>query len=239
LIQMQGEITPISDPHSSRQTNLADNDDSEPRLRLKMKIGGGSWSGKLMGVHGVHGYLYMAKAVRTPALTPTSLVDVLASGDGTHVVVMIRDNGPIYSSTNSGMTWLVVNTPGKHQFPLTAEPDGSSMFAEADLQASPLIPNSVPATNWYIVCTDTKGGKMILTANATQPAPALTIRQSGTGAVVSWPVVFTGFVLQHNDELDTNWTDVTAPVNVSGEEYQMFVSTPLDRGFYRLRSQTQ
>jgi hypothetical protein len=42
---------------------------------------------------------------------------------------MVADNGPIYSSTNSGMTWLMINTPGKYEFFLTGDPIGGGFKA--------------------------------------------------------------------------------------------------------------
>ena len=112
------EATPLPESSGSPEANPSFKDDSKPPLRLMLATGSGTT--KRGGVMGLHGLIYMARDWRTPNLAQTGRVDVMSTDDKTIIVVMVRDNGPIYSSTNSGMTWTVINTPGKHDFPLTS-----------------------------------------------------------------------------------------------------------------------
>src|ERR1035441_3768225 len=102
---------------------------------------------------GLNGLMCMANDWKTPGLAQTNRVDIWSTDDRTRIVLMVRDNGPIYNSTNSGMTWTIINTPGKYQFPLTSGPDGGGMFAEATLHPSPENQSSTnsPVSNWYVV----------------------------------------------------------------------------------------
>ncbi len=192
------------------------------------------------GVSGLHGRMYMARRHdwRVPDLAQTNRVDMLSGGS--RIVVMVLDNGPIYSSTNSGMTWTVIDTPGEYQFPLTIGPKGGGMLAKATILPSPdnqTTTNSSLST-WYAVGSGPNGSMLVLTGDVSQPAPALTIAHSGGGVIVSWPAAFTGYVLQENSDLSsTNWVDVTNSVNVVGGENQVLISSPADNNFYRLKSQ--
>lgn len=189
-------------------------------------------------VSGLHGRIYMARKHdwKTPGLTKTNLVDILSGG--ARIVVMVLDNGPIYSSTNSGMTWTVISAPGEYEFPLTIGPKGGGMFATARIFPSPdnRTVTNPPALSWYAVGSTPNGSKLIVTGNESQPAPALTITQAGDGVVISWPAAFTGFVLQENSELaSTNWADVTNSVSTVGGQNQVNISSFGGNNFYRLR----
>jgi hypothetical protein len=85
---------------------------------------------------GLHGLMYMAGDLRTPALANTNLVDIYSSEAKTRIVVMVADNGPIYSSTNSGMTWEVINSPGEYRFPLYDDANGGGFIAAATIHPS-------------------------------------------------------------------------------------------------------
>jgi len=191
-------------------------------------------------VSGLHGRIYMARRHdwKTPDLEQTNRVDMLSGGS--RIVVMVWDNGPIYSSTNSGMTWTVINTPGEYQFRLTIGPKGGGMLATATIYPSAANQSTTasPASSWYAIGSTPNGSKLVLTGDVSQPAPALNITQSDGGVVISWPAAFTGFVLQENNDFtSTNWADVTNSVNVVGGENQVFISSPAGNNFYRLRSQ--
>jgi hypothetical protein len=238
LVQVHAEINPPPKPLGASEAKPSSETNSEPCLRLLLSTGYGET--KFGGVKGLHGLIYMASDWRTPSLAQTNLVDILSSDDKTRIVVMVADNGPIYSSTNSGMTWKVINTPGTYEFPLTIGLKGGGWIAAATIHPSPenqsAANSSVP--NWYAVASAPDGSKMVMTEDPSQPAPALTIRHSGGGVVISWPAAFTGFVLQVNSDLSsTNWVDVTDPVNKLGEQNQVLISSPAANNFYRLKSQ--
>lgn len=228
------EVTPIKAPTGVKSHY-------EPALHLVLYTGHGG-SGKLDNVKGLHGLVYMAKDWRKPELPQTNEVDVLSTEDNTRIVVMVLGNGPIYSSTNSGMTWKMFDVPGHYKFPLTLNKNGAGFVAEATIHPSPTnqpVLNSPPlASNWYAVATAPDGSKMVMTEDASQSAPVLNITHSSNDVMISWPATFTGFVLQENSDLSsTNWVDVTNAVNKTTEEFQVFISSPPENDFYRLKSQ--
>ena len=239
LVRFHAEVTPINSPSSANSK-----DDSEPTLRLMFNLGHGPTKDRSTmhgGVKGLHGLLYMAKGVNTPHLTQMSRVDVFSTADKMIIVVMVRDNGPIYSSTNSGMTWTVINTPGTYEFPLTSDSDSDRYFAKATLYPSPenQTTTNLPPSNWYAVGSAPDGSKLVMIGNSSQPTPVLSIKNSGNAAIVSWPSNFTGFILQQSSDLTaTNWVDVTNSVNVVENENQVIISTVIGNNFYRLRSQS-
>jgi len=238
LFLVHAEMTPIQNPPGVPEESPPSKTDSGPSLRLWLSPGNGET--KFGSVKGLHGKIYMARDLRTPSLAQTNRVDILFTEDNTRIVMMVADNGPIYSSTNSGMTWMVINTPGTYKFSLTFGPNEGGFFATATIRPSPekRTATNSPATNWYAVGSAPDGSKLVMTADDSQPAPVLSITHSGGGMVVSWPAAFTGFVLQENSDLSTtNWVDVTDPVNKVGEQNQVLISSPADNNFYRLKSQ--
>lgn len=241
LIRIHAEAAPIQGPSGAPAINSSSKDDSEHPLRLMLGLGNGST--KLGGVVGLHGLIYMASGLRapTPSLAQMTPVDILATDDKTRIVVMVRDNGPIYSSTNSGMTWTVINAPGTYEFPLTSGPDGGGYFAKAAIHPSfgNQTSTNSPASNWYAIGTAPDGSKLVMIGDSSQPAPVLTITHSGNAVVVSWSSSFTGFVLQQNNDLSTtNWIDVTNAVSVVGEQNQVITPPTSSNNFYRLKSKS-
>ena len=241
LFVVHEEVTPIQEPSSAPEAHPSSNTNPKPLLQsLQLLLNPGNGETKFGSVNGLHGHMYTAKDWRMPSLAQTNRVDILSSEDKTRIVVMVADNGPIYSSTNSGMTWTVINAPGKYEFPLTSGPNGGGFIAAATIYPSPENQSATnsPVSNWYAVGSAPDGSKLVMTGGTSQPAPALTIRNSGGGVVISWPAAFKGFVLQGNSDLSSaNWVDVTDPVNKVGEENQVLVSSPADNNFYRLKSQ--
>ncbi len=238
VIQVHVEVTPIPGPTEAPEQRPSSNPEFKPSLGLLLSTGVGSTT--FGRVKGLHGLMYMAGDLRTPGLAKTTRVDICSSEDNARIVVMVAENGPIYSSTNSGMTWTVINTPGKYEFPLTVDSNGGGFIAAATIY--PSLENQTvarsPATNWYAIGSAPDGSGLILTENISQAAPALSITHSSGGAVVSWPSAFTGFVLQANRDLSsTNWVDVPNPVKTVRQENQVFVSSSAVNTFYRLRSQ--
>jgi hypothetical protein len=213
------------------------------------------------GVTGFHGLLYMANDLSTPGLARTNRVDVMASRDRTKIVVTVLDFGPIYSSTNSGLTWTIFTAPGEYEFPLTSGADGAGFSAQVTLYPStenqvisnvpspdyasagnPPVTNSQPkklgGKNWYAVASGPDGSKLVITADASHAAPVLSIMPSSGGLVVAWPSAFTGFVLQANPDISTtNWVNVADAVTKVGGQNQVLVSPAAANRFYRLKSQ--
>jgi len=236
LVRFHAKVTPLDDSTSADSKN-----DSEPKLRLIFKFGDGPTKDRSKihgGINGLHGLLYMAKDLNTPNLTRTSRVDVLSTEDKAIIVIMVRDNGPIYSSTNSGMTWTVINMPGTYEFPLTSDSDSDSYFARTTLYHLPenQTPTNHLSSNWYAIGSASDGSKLVMTGNS---SPVLSIRHSSNTATLSWPTNFTGFIVQQNHDLTAaNWADVTNSANVVGNENQVIISPVDNDNFYRLRWQS-
>jgi hypothetical protein len=206
-------------------------------LRLMLHTGQGA--GKFGGVKGLHGLLYMARNWETPKIDRTNRVDILSTDDKTRIVVMVGDNGPLYNSTNSGLTWTVTSAPGTYDFPLTIGADGGGFSASATLNqpVEKLLPVSSPTNGWYAVGKTANDGELVITSQPSQPAPVLSITRTVKGVVVAWPAQYPTYVLQKNGDLGTtNWTDVTNPVIKSGNENQVIIPPAAEGNFYRLRS---
>lgn len=122
--------------------------------------------------------------------------------------------GGIYTSTDSGTTWVSNNVPVGSWSAVACSADGTKLVAVVD-------------------------GGGIWTAQVT-PAPLLSIAQLGTNVVLSWTVPSADFTLQENANLTTtNWTNVTkAPsLNLTTLQNQIIASALAGGRFYRLRSQ--
>lgn len=236
LIRIHAEVKPLDGPPSVNHK-----DDSNPALHLMLHLGHGPTKDRSTvhgRVNGLHGLLYMAKGLNAPNLAQTSRVDVLSTEDKAIIVIMVRDNGPIYSSTNSGMAWNVINTPGTYEFPLTSDSDGDCYFAQGTIYPSPgnQALTDMQTTNWYAIISAPDGSKLAVTGNS---SPVLSIKYSGNSAALSWSTNFTGFSVQQNSDLTgANWTDVTNAANVVGDENQVIISPANGNNFYRLRSRS-
>jgi hypothetical protein len=137
---------------------------------------------------------------------------VASSADGSDLVA-VADSGPIYSSTDSGATWVSNNASSRVWLSVASSSDGSKRFAAA-----------------Y------GGGIYTL-----EPALTLRITISGTNAVLSWPSSSSasGFVLQHSNTLSpANWTDVATIPTVTKGENQVTVSVSSGTTFFRLKQRT-
>ena len=208
------------------------NEDTGPRLRTIFHPGNGPV--RTDELKGPHGFMYMASDLRNPGIAQRSLVDILSSVDRKRIVIMVLDNGPIYSSTNSGLTWAITSTPGTYDFALTAQLSASGTIhpSPENVQAA----NSV-ARDWYVSGSGEKGDELALTGSSSEPAPVLSIVHSAQGVVVSWSAGFPNYVLQANSDLaTTNWTDVTHSAVKVGNEFQVTIPPSGGRMFYRLRT---
>jgi hypothetical protein len=196
--------------------------------------------GESPGVKGLHGSLCGAKGWPIPSLAQTDRIDIWSTRDNRRIVIAVLNNGPIYTSTNAGITWVIINTPGEYEFPLTSGPDRGGFYAAATIVPSPenqVGSNSSPKS-WYAVGSAADGSKLVMTSDTTQSAPVLSITRIENGVAVSWPAIFTGFVLQENNDLSTsNWVDLGYPSKKVGDLNQVLVPQPAASHFFRLRSQ--
>jgi hypothetical protein len=188
------------------------------------------------------GPIYAAHSLRSPFIgaktNSSSFVSIFSKRDKSELIVAV-DHGPIYTSTNSGMTWKVITAPGVHKFPLCTAPDGGGIYARVPIDRPRSSPATTAPTNpadWYAVASSADGSKLVVTASSSQPAPALNIRYSATGVTIVWPGQFTSFVLEHNTDLDGGiWTAITNSVQLIEGENHVVVSPEIGNQFFRLR----
>jgi hypothetical protein len=66
--------------------------------------------------------------------------------------------------------------------------------------------------------------------------PTLSISQSVTSIVISWPWPSACWVLQQNSDLSTpNWVNCGYPIFVNGNQNQVVISPPQGNLFFRLK----
>ncbi len=216
----------------------------EPKLNLILNLDSGVPKDKSVmhgGVWALHGLFYMAGGFKIPGIAPIARVDVYSTEDKKIIVAMILDNGPIYSSTNSGITWTITKAPGKYDFPLSVSPEGDVSFAEATLYPSSDNRTSTNANlsspDWYAIGSSPDGNKLVINGNG---SPALSIKHTANSVILSWSSQYSGFIAQQNSDLTTaNWLDLTNSISLVGQEYQVIISTVNGNCFCRLRSKTQ
>jgi hypothetical protein len=185
------------------------------------------------------------------------------SADGTKMVSAFGTQfgvGQIFTSTNSGATWITNSAPSMHWQAVASSADGAtlmaasggsiysgSMFVSKD-SGMTWITATVPYENWSSVACSADGnrlvavvnnfsGGLIFTSLCPQP-PSLSITRWNSTAIISWTLPAMDFTLQQNPDLTaTNWTDVTtSPVlNLTNLQNQVMLPPTNSRSFYRLR----
>ena len=126
-------------------------------------------------------------------------------------------NGPIYTSTNSGMTWVSNSVPVQYWTSVASSADGCKLVA-------------VNAGMWNIA-----GGAIWI--SQTTPVPAVNITTTNSNLMLSWIIPSTNFVLQQNLDLTTtNWETLTdtPALNLTNLQNEAMLSPSNSSGFYRL-----
>jgi hypothetical protein len=216
-------------------------------LHLVMDPGDGQshrWSG-VSGYHGseYHAIFYVGRSGTFSGLAKTNRLDIICSADHTAMVAMVLNDGPIYTTEDSGLTWKVFGFPGHYRFRLTGdEGDGGFLVTgtilprpQGEFEDGPGINSSME--DWYAVAAAPSGEKMVLSSLS---SPTLSITKSGAAMLVSWPASFAGLVLQENTDITTaNWTDVTNKVDAVDGENQVAMLPREANNFFRLRAGAQ
>jgi hypothetical protein len=82
----------------------------------------------------------------------------------------------------------------------------------------------------------TGGFWSLISVVQTPGAPILTVTQSGSNVIVSWPSPSTGFVLQQNADLTTgNWTTSGFTINSNSTTLSITIPSPTGNLFFRLK----
>ena len=167
-------------------------------------------------------YCTLAKAQEqiVPCFRDNSVAE---SADGTKLVALANSgssdlgagSGGIYTSTDSGATWVPNNVPSAAWTCVAMSADGNEIISSID--------NPATTAGIYV--------------SQTPPAPHLGIASSDRNLMVSWLIPSMNFGLQQNPALTTtNWTDVTnVPVlNLTNLQNRVVLSLPDGNGFFRL-----
>jgi hypothetical protein len=155
----------------------------------------------------------------TRATTNTGYV--ASSADGTKLIIAGRSGGfsdgvhiggPIYTSGNSGATWVSNNAP-TGWYAIASSADGSEWFGTTD-----------------------NGGLWI---GRTTPSPQLNVRPAASNLMLSWLVPSTNFVVQQNSSLTTTkWVTLTnVPVFDAATLSNQLALPNTGQGFFRLITQ--
>lgn len=177
---------------------------------------------------------------------------IASSADGTKLAA--SSGSGVYFSTNSGGSWTLVNTNSGQ---VASSADGTklviggvSIYTSSDSGLT-WASNSAPVSdipNFSRIASSADGCKMFAVRYGSPgiwtcqivPASTLNINSSAsTGAVLSWLMPSTNFVLQQNSDLTTtNWADMTnTPVlNLTNLQNQVALPLPVTNAFYRLKT---
>jgi hypothetical protein len=163
-----------------------------------------------------------------PTNLNTSWRAVASSADGSRLVAVCGwglNNSPqfgrIYTSADSGLTWVANNAFHTFWSSVASSADGRKLVATIGVDSSGIV----------------EGGICI---SQSTPAPCLNITPQGDGIALSWIVPSANFVLQQNSDLTTtNWTDVviSPALNLTKLQYQLTVPLTGSLQYYRLAAQ--
>jgi hypothetical protein len=139
---------------------------------------------------------------------------VASSADGIKLVA-VDPYHSIYTSTDSGASWVANADPREGPFPGT----------------------------WRSVASSADGSKLVALADfgkiyTWQYRPVLSLALSATNATVSWPhsSLASGFVLQQSSSLSQpNWADVANPPGDDGTNLSVTWGPPTNTLFFRLK----
>jgi len=157
LVCIHTEVAPLQDPAGSA--------DSDPSLKLMFHP---SDAPDASGVKGFHGRLYLNNDQPTPVLAQTNLVDIDSAADGSRIVMMVLPNGPVFSSTNSGMTWAMINTPGRYEIPLSG---GFSAAATINPVSEDLLAAHFQTNHWYAIGSARDSEQLVAVSNPYEATP--------------------------------------------------------------------
>jgi hypothetical protein len=178
---------------------------------------------------------------------------VASSADGNKLVAADHNSRLIYTSTNSGASWIATSAPNANWQAVASSADGSklvavvwqgSIYSSTDSGAT-WTTNNAPSSQWTSVATAADGNKMVAVIDGggvytwkspTQSIPTLNIVRSGDGVLISWPFFMADYALEQSADLKTtNWTaDATIPI-ITNMQCQVNLTITNGSRFYRLR----
>ena len=196
-------------------------------------------------------------------------LSVASSADGTKFIAAAGLNGlgaVVYTSTNSGATWISNAVPNYNWNRVASSADGRTLAAISIFNASgsgpgyiytstnsgtTWISNSVPIQYWADITSSADGGTLVacgatslassngrIYSLQTFPAPELNISQVNSNLALSWLIPSTNFVVQQSPDL-ISWSSITdAPaLNLTNLNNELSLSPTNSSSFFRLMSQ--
>jgi len=168
--------------------------------------------------------------------------------------------GLVYTSTNSGITWVSNNLPNTFAWQgvassadgnrLVAVSQGGNAIFTSTNSGATWISNNVSSQIWIDVASSADGDRFVaVSVNSgngsspggvynlySMPSPQLNVTPSPTNLTLAWTVPSTNFVLQQSTDL-VSWSVVTNPpvLNLTNLQNQVTLATSNASGFYRLK----
>ncbi len=196
---------------------------------------------------------------------------VASSADGTKLLATgvgylngVGNPDLIYTSTNSGSSWISNSLPYEEWNQVASSADGRTLAAVAifDIFGGPgciytstnsgttWVSNSVPSQYWYAIASSADGDTLLASGTTslggssgtyisqTVNAPELNISPVSGNLALSWLIPSTDFEVQQSPDL-ISWTSITdAPaLNLSNLNKELSLSPTNSSGFFRLMSQ--
>jgi hypothetical protein len=160
-------------------------------------------------------------------------------------------SGPIFISTNFGLTWAQSSAPIAGWQPVAISANGSRIVAaneNGQIYTSPdsgvtWLQNVAPDIGWTAMASSADGTKLVAIVNGGGIyIPMLGIAGAFGGVALSWPSNSFDFQLQQSFDLSsTNWTTVTnvPMLNLTNLQYGLTLPLINRNCFYRIQqSQT-
>jgi hypothetical protein len=189
---------------------------------------------------------------------------VASSADGVKLVAAAGSGltatatGPIYASTNSGLTWTPTSAPNAGWVGVSSSADGTKLagvvyngniYTSSDSGAT-WVQATAPTTNWFFVASSADGGRLVAASGGYNVSgliysqlsvvpPFLAITYSEDNALISWTVPSVSFDLQQSSDLGFSlWTNVDTQATLDLTNLQNHVTVPSTgtNNWYRLRS---
>jgi hypothetical protein len=179
------------------------------------------------------GHLFKSDALSLPeataAMADRDWATIFSSEDRKKLVVAL-DQGGVYFSENSGVTWQTINRPGLYTFALSSTPKGSAVAAVVRIVQNTKTNDT---KGWYLTGSSAAGTKIVVSSES---VPVLEIVKSNSHITVSWDGTFYNYALQQNDSLaSVGWLDVTNEVNTIADRNQVVLPADDGNQFFRLR----
>jgi hypothetical protein len=115
---------------------------------------------------------------------------------------------------------------------VSVNPSTSGDFVQGEWTGSMTVAQA--ATNAILVAADDSGDLGYANPIDVVSIPSLSIDPSGSSVLLSWPAGVPAFVLETTSDF-ASWSQVTTPIGLTGDKYEVRLRTSGTKAFYRLR----